>query len=251
MNMILKKRLADARSAGVIIRLRKGFTLVEVIVVLVILAILAAIAIPALTGYIDKAEDKKYIADARNAVAAYRAVIDEAYADGSLGKGIPTTGKYKDYLTSGEAIALGTTHNIKYFSLGKLSLFANGKDPSATSGPTEPKSKDWIIFVNEASKLIGGKAFTSMADHGIFEVDFLTDYHSTDTLLNAQAFLYRYYPEGNYGLGGSHVPYIAVTYGIGGIDKEKIKTITELWQAIDAGTIDLNAGYNVYHTVSN
>ncbi|MDO4552010.1 MAG: prepilin-type N-terminal cleavage/methylation domain-containing protein [Bacillota bacterium] len=34
---------------------RSGFTLVEVIVVLVILAVLAAIAIPALTGYIDKA----------------------------------------------------------------------------------------------------------------------------------------------------------------------------------------------------
>jgi prepilin-type N-terminal cleavage/methylation domain-containing protein len=41
---------------------RAGFTLVEVIVVLVILALLAAIAIPALTGYIDKAQDKKYIA---------------------------------------------------------------------------------------------------------------------------------------------------------------------------------------------
>jgi prepilin-type N-terminal cleavage/methylation domain-containing protein len=45
--------------------LRAGFTLVEVIVVLVILAILAAIAIPALTGYIDKAQDKQYIAEHR------------------------------------------------------------------------------------------------------------------------------------------------------------------------------------------
>ena len=34
---------------------KKGFTLVELIVVLVILAILAALLIPALTGYIDKA----------------------------------------------------------------------------------------------------------------------------------------------------------------------------------------------------
>ena len=36
---------------------KKGFTLVELIVVLVILAILAALLIPALTGYIDKAND--------------------------------------------------------------------------------------------------------------------------------------------------------------------------------------------------
>ena len=38
---------------------RKGFTLVELIVVLVILAILAALLIPALTGYIDKANKEK------------------------------------------------------------------------------------------------------------------------------------------------------------------------------------------------
>jgi prepilin-type N-terminal cleavage/methylation domain-containing protein len=100
MNMILKKQMADRgihggtlklpsfggvpRSGGVVIGRRKGFTLVEVIVVLVILAILAAIAIPALTGYIDKAEDKKWISWARNAAVAYRATLSEAYAEGTL-----------------------------------------------------------------------------------------------------------------------------------------------------------------------
>ena len=38
---------------------KKGFTLVELIVVLVILAILAALLIPALTGYIDKANRRR------------------------------------------------------------------------------------------------------------------------------------------------------------------------------------------------
>lgn len=49
---------------------KKGFTLVELIVVLVILAILAALLIPALTGYIDKANEEKVIAECRMATMA-------------------------------------------------------------------------------------------------------------------------------------------------------------------------------------
>ena len=49
-----------------------GFTLVELIVVLVILAILAALLIPALTGYIDKAKQKKIVAETRQCVWQHR-----------------------------------------------------------------------------------------------------------------------------------------------------------------------------------
>lgn len=61
----------------------KGFTLVELIVVLVILAILAALLIPALTGYIDKAKEKKIVAETRMVVTAVQTVVSEAY--GQLG----------------------------------------------------------------------------------------------------------------------------------------------------------------------
>lgn len=60
----------------------KGFTLVELIVVLVILAILAALLIPALTGYIDKAKEKKIVAETRMVVTAVQTVASETY--GSL-----------------------------------------------------------------------------------------------------------------------------------------------------------------------
>jgi type IV pilus assembly protein PilA len=69
--MVLNKQLKKNR--------KKGFTLVEVIVVLVILAILAAIAIPALTGYIDKANEKAVISQTRTAVIAVQTLVSEGY----------------------------------------------------------------------------------------------------------------------------------------------------------------------------
>lgn len=61
---------------------KKGFTLVELIVVLVILAILAALLIPALTGYIDRAQKKQIEAETRQAVMAAQTIADELYAKG-------------------------------------------------------------------------------------------------------------------------------------------------------------------------
>lgn len=60
---------------------KKGFTLVELIVVLVILAILAALLIPALTGYIDTANEKKVTAEARTALMACQTVVSDVYGE--------------------------------------------------------------------------------------------------------------------------------------------------------------------------
>ena len=63
---------------------KKGFTLVELIVVLVILAILAALLIPALTGYIDKANGEKIIAETRMIVMATQTETTTTYAKGKI-----------------------------------------------------------------------------------------------------------------------------------------------------------------------
>ena len=62
------------------VKRKKGFTLVELIVVLVILAILAALLVPALTGYIDKAKEKKVIAETRMLHTAIQTEMSALYA---------------------------------------------------------------------------------------------------------------------------------------------------------------------------
>lgn len=63
---------------------KKGFTLIELIVVLVILAILAALLVPALTGYIDKANKDKVVAECRQVVVAAQTCVSEAYGQGKI-----------------------------------------------------------------------------------------------------------------------------------------------------------------------
>jgi type IV pilus assembly protein PilA len=63
---------------------KKGFTLVEIIVVLVIIAILAAIAIPAMVGWIDKANEKAVYAEARTTLLAAQTLASEWYGTKSV-----------------------------------------------------------------------------------------------------------------------------------------------------------------------
>ena len=101
---------------------KKGFTLVELIVVLVILAILAALLIPAMTGYIDKANQEKVVAETRMIVMAVQTEASTYYgtkgssgaiATGTLAKVNDTNADSKaafdEIVKLAEVKGLGTT----------------------------------------------------------------------------------------------------------------------------------------------
>lgn len=107
----------------------KGFTLVELIVVLVILAILAALLVPALTGYIDKAKEKKVIAETRMLHTAIQTEMSALYAKPEWKNFIPSvwgtevlaaktssdtsvTQRYKDIVALSELTSLSSDTGV-------------------------------------------------------------------------------------------------------------------------------------------
>ena len=124
---------------------QKGFTLVELIVVLVILAILAALLVPALTGYIDKANKQKVIATTRMVVMAAQTEASEKYglkADGKLSDNIELTMK-KD------SDAVKPSAAVDGIDIGKIAVLAEVAKNTAAADKTPAYE-----FVNGVSEII-------------------------------------------------------------------------------------------------
>jgi prepilin-type N-terminal cleavage/methylation domain-containing protein len=215
---------------------REGFTLVEVIVVIVIIAILAAIGVPALTGYIDKANDKQYIAQARNAMIAVRTVIDEAYADGEFADYSSYYGI--EYLTTGGNPKPGKPKFWASFALPELLI-------SDTDGREYEFQKRSSALLGEAA-LIDGYYYRK---NGYWI--FYTVGSSDSTIFNADGFCWVLFPEG---ADGSGFPAIMVTYKLDRVDISDMESYDDfVSQCLEGNdrTYNPNAGYEVYHTYSN
>lgn len=105
---------------------KKGFTLVELIVVLVILAILAALLVPALTGYIDKANQEKVIAECRSVVVAAQTTASEYYG---LNKSLKQADA--DYATNSKN------------ALDQIATLAEVPTTSTTTGSVTTTTTNW------------------------------------------------------------------------------------------------------------
>lgn len=109
---------------------KKGFTLVELIVVL---AILAALLIPALTGYIDKANKEKVIVEARMVVMAAQTEASSLYGKAGAGNNLSTATPDSLNAAAAEAIKLAEM---------------SGKEVGATATLTNEGKVEKAIYTN-------------------------------------------------------------------------------------------------------
>jgi prepilin-type N-terminal cleavage/methylation domain-containing protein len=219
---------------------RAGFTLVEVIVVIVIIAILAAIGVPALTGYIDKAQDKQYITKARDFAIATRTVIDEAYADGDFSDPKGLMYYNPDFLET----SFSPKSNFKVWEIFAVSEFIYNDSARFAYRIADLQGDEDLIYFCEA----GGQRLyiAGSLDSNIF---------------NADGFLWMYSPEEiityNDGVGGDPASFIIVTYKLTRANSldvditEENKNKFEPWNMAHLITneaeYDPDAGYEVYH----
>lgn len=66
-----------------VLKSKKGFTLMEVIIVVIILAVLAAALIPTFLGFLEQSRHATAIAEARLGMAAAQTVVMEYFASGT------------------------------------------------------------------------------------------------------------------------------------------------------------------------
>lgn len=139
-----------------LVKNKKGFTLVEILVVLAILAILIAIAVPTMAGALNDAKDKASMADARAAYIAYE--LKSATST-------PSLADIKEYIdkTSDDSIKVGVkktkdTDNIEritefYYTDGHLGTekyikIVLGDSASVVKGTLPEGGKDGVTILS-------------------------------------------------------------------------------------------------------
>ncbi|MDR2163303.1 MAG: hypothetical protein LBO70_05105 [Clostridiales Family XIII bacterium] len=161
---------------------------------------------------------------ARDAAIAMRTVIDEAYADRRLATISSSAISIDGGMTS------TTSGYLKSWNIGKIA-----QELGDTTG---------MKFYYDASDLMSTMNMTSkdMTYPNTWRFNFLGPDNASSTLLNADGFMFQFYPEGS----GKNLPVVIVTYHLEHLD-ETIGLMPFLNSVDASGKYNSNVGYKVYH----
>lgn len=120
-------------------KLKKGFTLVELVIVIAVIAILSAVLIPTFGNVIQNANDSAAMSEVSNAISQYSANQAANKHSSDLTDGYIILFKNEQVLTGDNAYASYKFDNISYvfsYNKGKLESvkFAKKTDPAAKDG---------------------------------------------------------------------------------------------------------------------
>lgn len=147
---------------------KKGFTLVELIVVLVILGILAALLVPALTGYLDKANAQKVKATTRQVVLAAQTLISEDYAK---------NGPYTADGVISEPLSTSAENNTCRVTKTEIARLAEVNESVVTSVSYTKAGMVSKVLVSDGKNCVYVKA--AAGDTGAYYVEGLDDQYNT------------------------------------------------------------------------
>jgi len=184
------------------IKNKKGFTLIEIIIVLVVIAIVAAIAIPSLIGYIDKAKKSKALSECHDVVQAAQTVSIQLYGQNKLdNKNVLMQTEYKDKIislseTSGNILSIdidpssGTILKLSYLSSEYFSVnYDATTEPNYTidtvtsaSAPDYNAEADKILIQSNILTTISQRNKQTQA----LQKAFLAEYNNSYPILSSE-----------------------------------------------------------------